>query len=212
MPNPNQNAEIKQFCCVILMFILPLLFTGSYYGVMAGFRKRWRFCPLSHLPGVCPLLRTLCFHTVLAWGPHMKYLVWETSIGLWFGPRISAEGLIKGLAPSRMSPFSFCSLYSCGMMSRSGHQAAGCWCLPNSRSKVWLERGASLLQGQVILESQLVLLGQCCVWRCWNTTWPVLGVQLILVGWINKECFVDVKCESFMLNISGITKSSFSRR
>lgn len=98
MPNPNPNIQIQQFCCVILMFSLPFLLTGSCDGVMAGFQKRWHFCPLSHLPGVClPLM--LCFCTVLAWGAHMKYLVWKTFIGLCLVPRISVEGLTKGLTP-----------------------------------------------------------------------------------------------------------------
>lgn len=118
MSKSTQNIQIQQFCCVILMFSLPFLLTSSCDGVMAGFQKRWHFCPLSHLPGVCPFLLMLCFHTVLAWGAHMKYLVWETSICLCFVPSISVKGLTKGLVPSRISPLSFCSLYFCGMMSR----------------------------------------------------------------------------------------------
>ena len=55
-----------------------------------------------------------------------------------------------------------------------------------------------------------------------GASWPVLclemlehylacvRVQLRHVGLINEDCFVDVKCESFILNISGITKSSLS--
>lgn len=107
----------------------------------------------------------------------MMYVAYE--IGLCFVPRISVEVMTEGLATTRQSHFTLL-------------QSVNLWDDVQSRPPSSGDVGACPIVSDQVrepvcskgkrLQRQLVLLGQCCICRCRNTTWHVLDVQLILVG------------------------------